>query len=159
MNQVTDQTVATDRIATHVWEGGSGEPLLLVHGNLSNGAVWREQLTLLPEGIRGIAPDLRGYGDSEAAPVDATRGLRDFADDLVALLDALGLDAVHVAGHSLGGGVALQLALDAPQRVRSLTLVAPVSPTASARRDSTARPARRTSPAPAAVPPTPSWCG
>lgn len=128
MNQVSERTLETDRLATHLWEAGSGDPLLLVHGNLSNGAVWREQLALLPAGVRGIAPDLRGYGSSDRAPVDATRGLRDYADDLAALLDALELDAVHLAGHSLGGGVALQLALDQPGRVRSLTLVAPISP-------------------------------
>jgi pimeloyl-ACP methyl ester carboxylesterase len=54
--------------------------------------------------------------------------VRDFSDDLAALLDALDLDAVHVAGHSMGGGVALQLAIDHPPRVRSLVLVAPMSP-------------------------------
>lgn len=128
MNQVTEQTVATARIATHTRQAGSGEPLLLIHGNLSDGAAWAEQLALLGDGVHGIAPDLRGFGASEPAPVDATRGLRDFADDLLALLDALGLDAIHVAGHSMGGGIALQLALDAPRRIRSLTLVAPVSP-------------------------------
>lgn len=128
MNQVSERTVATRRIATHTLQAGAGEALLLVHGNLSNATAWREQLTLLPEGVRGIAADLRGFGSGEAAPVDATRGLRDFADDLAALLDALELDAVHVAGHSMGGGVALQLALDQPERVRSLLLVAPVSP-------------------------------
>lgn len=128
MNQVTERTLATERIATHFWEAGSGVPLLLIHGNLSNGAVWREQLELLPDGVHGIAPDLRGFGSSEPAPVDATRGLRDFADDVGALLDALELDQAHVAGHSLGGGVALQLALDRPESVRSLVLVAPISP-------------------------------
>jgi pimeloyl-ACP methyl ester carboxylesterase len=128
MNQVIERTVATRRIATHTLQAGTGEPLLLVHGNLSNATAWQEQLTLLPEGVWGIAADLRGFGSGEAAPVDATRGLRDFADDLAALLDALELDAVHVAGHSMGGGVALQLALDQPERVRSLLLVAPMSP-------------------------------
>jgi pimeloyl-ACP methyl ester carboxylesterase len=130
MNRVSETTVATGRIATHLWEtGAAGDaPLLLVHGNLSNGAVWHEQLALLPAGVRGIAPDLRGFGGSEPAAVDATRGVRDWSDDLLALLDALELDAVHLAGHSLGAGPVLQLAIDAPQRVRSLMLVAPVSP-------------------------------
>jgi len=128
MNQVSERTQATERLNTHLWEAGSGEPLLAIHGNLSNGAAWREQLALLPAGVRGIAPDLRGFGSSERAPVDATRGVRDFSDDLAALLDALELDAVRLAGHSLGGAVALQFALDHPERVRSLLLVAPVSP-------------------------------
>jgi pimeloyl-ACP methyl ester carboxylesterase len=128
MGEITTRTVQTGRIDTHVREAGEVEPVLLVHGNLSDGEVWAEQLGRLPDGVRGIAPDLRGYGASEPAPVDARRGVRDFSDDLVALLDALELDAVHVAGHSLGGGVAMQLAVDHPGRVRSLTLVAPVGP-------------------------------
>lgn len=128
MNEVTERMLATERLATHLWEAGTGEPLLAIHGNLSNGAVWREQLALLPAGVRGLAPDLRGFGASERAPVDATRGVRDYVDDLVALLDALELEAAHLAGHSMGAAVALQLALDHPGRVRSIVLVAPVSP-------------------------------
>lgn len=124
----TSRTVATDRIETHLWEAGDGEPVVFVHGNLSAGAVWREQLDLLPSGFRGIAPDLRGFGESEPAPVDATRGLGDFADDVEALLDALGVDAAHLVGHSMGGGVVLHLATARPGRALSLTLVAPVSP-------------------------------
>ncbi len=121
-------TVATGRIATRVRESGSGVPALFLHGNLSAGPVWGEQLEILPDGVHGVAPDLRGFGGSEPAPVDATRGLRDFADDLRALVDALGLERVHLVGHSLGAGVVMQLACDAPELARSLTLVAPISP-------------------------------
>lgn len=109
-------------------ESGEGVPVLFVHGNLSDGLAWREQLDLLPPGFRGIAPDLRGFGRSDPAPVDATRGVGDFRDDLVALLDDLGLDAVHLVGHSLGGGVVMDLASRHPGRVLTITLVAPVSP-------------------------------
>jgi pimeloyl-ACP methyl ester carboxylesterase len=115
-------------MSLHVRESGQGVPVLFVHGNLSDGSAWREQLELLPSGFRGIAPDLRGFGRSEAAPIDATRGVGDFRDDLVALLDDLGLDAVHLVGHSLGGGVVMDLATRHPERVRTITLVAPVSP-------------------------------
>jgi pimeloyl-ACP methyl ester carboxylesterase len=120
--------VRTGRVESHVREAGSGEPVLFVHGNLSSGAVWAEQLALLPDGVRGIAVDLRGFGESEPAPVDAMRGLRDYADDLRALIEALDLVAAHVVAHSLGAGVAMQLAIDAPSLVRSLVLVAPISP-------------------------------
>ena len=62
--------------------------------------------------------------------MDATRGLRDYADDLAAAIEALGLDAVHLVGWSMGGGVVLQYLADRPgaHRVASLTLVDPVSP-------------------------------
>ena len=61
-------------------------------------------------------------------PVDATRGLRDFSDDLLALLDTLQVGRVHLFGWSMGGGVVAQATIDAPQRVASLTLQAPLSP-------------------------------
>lgn len=109
-------------------ENGEGTPVLFVHGNLSDGSAWREQLALLPDGFRGIAPDLRGFGNSDAVPVDATRGTGDFRDDLVALMDRLGLDAAHLVGHSLGGAVVMDLAARHPGRVLSITVVAPVSP-------------------------------
>ncbi|WP_344397781.1 alpha/beta hydrolase [Actinomadura alba] len=102
--------------------------MLFVHGNLSDGSAWNEQLDLLPAGFRGLAPDLRGFGRSAAAPVDATRGVGDYRDDLIALLDSLGLDAVHLVGHSLGGGVVMDLATGHPARALTITLVAPVGP-------------------------------
>jgi len=82
---------------------------------------------------RVVAPDLRGYGESDPAPVDATRGLRDFADDVAALLDGAlpffvsGARPI-VVGHSMGGGVAMQLTIDHPERVAGLLLEAPLSP-------------------------------
>jgi pimeloyl-ACP methyl ester carboxylesterase len=109
-------------------ETGEGEPVLFVHGNLSDGSAWEEQLGLLPRGFRGIAPDLRGFGASDPAPIDATRGVGDFRDDLVALLDDLGLAAAHLVGHSMGGGVVMDLAMRHPERALTITLVAPVSP-------------------------------
>src|SRR5215218_10730654 len=77
---------------------------------------------------RVLAVDLRGYGDAEPLAVDATRGVRDWADDLAALVDVLGLDRVHLVGWRMGGGVVLKYLLDAPERVASVALVAPVSP-------------------------------
>ena len=72
--------------------------------------------------------DLRGYGDAEPLRVDASRGVRDWSDDLAALVDALGLDRVHLVGWSMGAGVVLQYLLDHPDTVASVALVAPVSP-------------------------------
>ncbi|GAB3123922.1 pimeloyl-ACP methyl ester carboxylesterase [Leifsonia psychrotolerans] len=85
----------------------------------------------LPTEVSALAIDLRGFGSSETLPVDATRGLRDYADDVRAVLDALdalGVSRAHIVGWSMGAGVVLQYLLDHPDAVTSATLVAPVSP-------------------------------
>jgi pimeloyl-ACP methyl ester carboxylesterase len=82
----------------------------------------------LPYGYRGIAPDLRGYGWSEAKPANAVFGLADYAGDIQSLVETLGLTRFHLVGHSMGAGVAQQYAIDHPDRLLSLTLVDPVSP-------------------------------
>lgn len=100
--------------------------LLLIHGNVSSSLFWQPLMVALPEDIDAYAVDLRGFGDSETLPVDATRGLRDFADDVHSVVETLGLTDIDVMGWSMGGGVAMQYALDHP--VRTITLQAPVSP-------------------------------
>ena len=77
---------------------------------------------------RCIAPDIRGFGETEDLPIDATRGLRDPADDLCELLNTLGIESAHIAGWSAGAGVIMQFAIDHPERTKSLTLIAPISP-------------------------------
>jgi pimeloyl-ACP methyl ester carboxylesterase len=110
-----------------------GTPVLLIHGNCSSASFWAPLLRHLPGTLRVVAPDLRGYGTTKPAPVDATRGLRDFADDVAALLDRAELFGRAgarpvVVGHSMGGGVAMQLLVDHPDRVAGLLLEAPLSP-------------------------------
>jgi pimeloyl-ACP methyl ester carboxylesterase len=125
------QLIPTRRIRMNVLtrEGDAdGQPMLLVHGNVSSALFYQETLLALPAGFRGLAPDLRGFGDTEAAPIDATRGYRDFADDLAALVEALQLGPAHLVGWSMGGGVVLQYLIDHPALVRSVTLIDPVSP-------------------------------
>ena len=125
------QLIPTGRIQMNILTGersSYGQPVLLVHGNVSSSLFYQETLLALPSGFRGIAPDLRGFGDTEAAPIDATRGLRDFADDLAALVEAMRLGATHLVGWSMGGGIVLQYLIDHPALVRSLTLIDPVSP-------------------------------
>lgn len=126
--------IDTARYTANVLERAAADPaaptatVVFVHGNVSSSHFYQPTMLALPDDVRALAIDLRGFGDSETKPVDATRGLRDFADDVRAVLDALGLDAVHLVGWSMGGGVVLQVALDAPERVQSLTLESPVSP-------------------------------
>lgn len=127
---VSSRRIPTSRLTVNLLElrGRSGIPVLFVHGNVSSSLFWQPMMLALPEKYRPIAVDLRGFGDTDPAPVDATRGVRDFADDIAATVGALELPPAHVVGWSLGGGVVLQYLLDAPQRIASLTLVDPVSP-------------------------------
>ena len=106
-------------------------PLLLVHGNLVTGGWWRYVAAALPDDVRVVAPDLRGFGRSEAKPIDATRGLGDMVDDVRSLLVALGWadsGVVNAAGWSMGGGVLWQYAVAYPDDLASMTMIAPVSP-------------------------------
>ncbi|GHB40897.1 alpha/beta hydrolase [Pseudovibrio japonicus] len=125
------RSVRSARLTTRVLLSGpkEGVPTLFIHGNLSAATWFEETMQRLPEAYRAIAPDLRGYGGADpAAIVDATRGTKDFSEDLAALMDELGIAAAHMVGHSLGGGVLWQFLADYPQRVLSLTQVSPASP-------------------------------
>lgn len=130
---ITARSVETPRLSVNVLEREGDDPatppeqtVVLVHGNVSSALFWQELMQDLPSDLRVIAVDLRGFGATESVPVDATRGVRDFSDDLHATLDTLGIPTAHLVGWSLGGGVVMQYALDHP--VLSLTLQAPVSP-------------------------------
>jgi pimeloyl-ACP methyl ester carboxylesterase len=127
--------VPTSRLRTHVLTAGPADApvLVLVHGNVSSARFFAPTMSVLGGRYRCIAPDLRGFGLSEAAPVDARRGVRDFADDLHALLTESALvpdrqRRVSLLGWSLGGGVVLQYAIDHPDTVASIVLESPMSP-------------------------------
>ncbi len=126
---VSSHLVQTRRLRMHYLEAGAadGVPVVLVHGNLASGRFYDDVLAQAPTGYRLIAPDMRGFGDTEPLPIDATRGLRDWADDTHSLVQELGIEApVHLVGWSTGGAAVAAYALDRP--VASLTLVDPVSP-------------------------------
>jgi pimeloyl-ACP methyl ester carboxylesterase len=124
--------VDTDRLRTSCWVSGpeNGTPVLLIHGNLVTGRFWRDVADQLPDDVRVVAPDLRGFGRTEAKPIDATRGLDDWVDNIESLVKKIGWTGrkLHVGGWSLGGGVAMGYATKHPGDIASLTLVAPMSP-------------------------------
>ncbi len=97
---------------------GAGPPLLLVHGFSMDRRMWRAMLPDLTARHTVVMTDLRGFGQS-----DTPRGPYTHAGDLVGLLDALGIARVAVAGLSLGGGVAIELALNHPDRVSALIAI------------------------------------
>ena len=101
--------------------GPGGAPIVLLHGLGSSSADWALQLPVLAARHRVLAPDLRAHGRSSRPPARLT--VDAMAGDVAALLAALDSPPAHVVGLSLGGCVALVLALDHPARVRSLTLV------------------------------------
>ncbi|HEY3473240.1 MAG TPA: alpha/beta fold hydrolase, partial [Anaerolineales bacterium] len=127
---ITSKMIDTPRIQTHVLFSGpeDGTPVLFLHGNAASSTCWEEIMLKLPEGFRGIAPDLRGYGDTEDKLIDATRGMQDWVEDLIALMDALRIAKAHLVGHSLGGAVSFGLMPAASDRFLSVTLVNPSSP-------------------------------
>lgn len=128
---IEQRRVCTERLEVAYLVAGQGEtPLVLVHGNCSSSHFFQDfMLALAALGRYTVyAPDMRGYGDSETLPVDATRGVRDYSDDLASLARQLALPAFHLLGWSLGGNIAMQYTLDYPEHVYSLTLQATGSP-------------------------------
>ncbi|GAB5491276.1 MAG: alpha/beta hydrolase [Phototrophicaceae bacterium] len=128
---ITEETITSSRLSTRVLFSGdeNGIPVVFVHGNVSSATFWEETMLALPSGYRGIAPDNRGYGGADYdALIDATRGCKDWSDDLASLLDTLDIETAHVVGHSLGGAILWQFMMDYPDRIRTVTQIAPGSP-------------------------------
>ncbi len=99
---------------------GAGPPLLLLHGAMVDREYWREQIPVFATRHEVVACDLPGHG--AAPPLAGPTSIADLAREVLATLDALDLPAVRVLGHSLGGMVAQELALMAPERVSALIL-------------------------------------
>jgi len=100
---------------------GKGRPLVLVHGFPLDSSSWNEIIPLLENEFDIIAPDLRGFGQSTTLVSVYT--ISDMADDLAGLLDSIGIEKTAIAGHSMGGYVALAFARKYPGRVNGLGLI------------------------------------
>jgi pimeloyl-ACP methyl ester carboxylesterase len=115
------KTIKVNGIEIAYARRGTGNPLMLVHGFPLDHSMWNETAALLENDFDLILPDLRGFGES--ATVETPYFMDDMADDLAALLDNLGIDKIAIAGHSMGGYVALAFAKKYPNRVSALALV------------------------------------
>jgi pimeloyl-ACP methyl ester carboxylesterase len=125
------ETVQTSRLRMRYTESGphDGVPVVMIHGNLSTGRFFEHLMPGAPPSLRIIAPDMRGFGDTEQKPIDATHGLRDWADDAFALVTALGISRpAHLVGWSTGGAAIANYAMEHATSVASLTFIDPVSP-------------------------------
>jgi len=102
-------------------KGKSDNVLVLIHGNLSSSVYYLPLIERLPENLRTIAIDLRGFGDSTY--VKKVKSLKELADDVVLFLQALKIPSANICGWSLGGGVAMELAAHYPDVVKKLILI------------------------------------
>ena len=115
------KTFEHDSLAFSYIDDGSGPPVLFLHGATVTKESWAAQLEHFSRDHRVIAPDLRGHGAS--GPGDKPHTVEMYTADVLALLDKLDIEHAAVCGHSAGGFVAQQLALDHAHRVSSLVLV------------------------------------
>ncbi|MCA9897419.1 MAG: alpha/beta hydrolase [Ardenticatenaceae bacterium] len=127
---ITSQMIQTNRLKAHVLSSGptAGTAVVFVHGNVSSATFWEETMLALPDGYRGIAIDLRGYGDTEPLPINGATGMADWAADVHAVVETMSLGKHHIVGHSMGGGIVMLYAINHAADLLSITLVDPVSP-------------------------------
>jgi len=126
----THEGLTTSRLTTAYYREGehNEKKLLLIHGNVSSSVFYLPLFSALAQHFDVVAPDLRCFGESSALPVDATRGFRDWTDDLAEFTAELGWDKFAIAGWSMGGCVAMQYAIDHAEQLTGVILINPGSP-------------------------------
>ncbi|KAE8662967.1 histone-lysine N-methyltransferase ATX3-like [Hibiscus syriacus] len=121
MEKIEHRTVTTNGINMHVTSIGSGPVILFLHGFPELWYTWRHQLISLSSlGYRCVAPDLRGFGDTDAPTSAASYTVFHIVGDLVGLLDAFGVDRVFLVGHDWGAMIAWSFCQFRPDRVKAL---------------------------------------
>jgi len=131
LDGIRSSFVNTKRIKTYMLSAGESynPPIVFLHGNASASTIWEELMIELSDSYFCIAPDLRGYGNSDPNEIiDATRGMLDWVEDLESLADALKFETFHLVGHSLGGSVCWGAIPEMGRRISSVTLMAPGPP-------------------------------
>ncbi len=129
---VTHRYVQAGEVRLHVAEAGAGPPLVLLHGWPQHWWCWRFLIPRLAAHYRVLAPDLRGWGFSEAPPGRYAKAT--LAADIIALLDAEGLEQVKIISHDWGAYASFLLALEHPERIERLVALDIVPPWPGARR-------------------------
>ncbi len=110
-----------DDIDIHFKDHGEGKPVVLLHGLALDGSIWNEVVKLYADQARFIVPDLRGHGKTSIG--NANGSLEQFADDLFAMVNSLGLEKFTLVGHSMGGYIALAFAKKYPEKLEGLVMV------------------------------------
>jgi 2-hydroxymuconate-semialdehyde hydrolase len=124
-NPEIGKSILANGIQTNYHEYGQGEPVLLIHGSgpgVTGWANWRLTIPALAENFHVIAPDIVGFGYTER-PADVQYNMETWLNHILGFMDALDIEKAHVVGNSFGGGLALAMAIRAPQRVGRLVLM------------------------------------
>jgi pimeloyl-ACP methyl ester carboxylesterase len=121
MNDIQSKTIKIDGREIHYYKAGQGEPLVVIHGGGGDARTWWKNISELAEKYTVYAPDLPGYGGSQ--PLDGDYFIPELADFVGSFASNLGLETFYLVGHSLGGGVALNYALESPHKIKKLVLV------------------------------------
>lgn len=119
---MVDQTMIVNGLHYALSVDGRGDPLLLLHGFTGRGGNWAELCALLSQRFTTIMLDLPGHGDTESPSGPERYRMERCAEDIATILDRLGFDTTHLMGYSMGGRLALYLALNMQRRFRSLIL-------------------------------------
>jgi pimeloyl-ACP methyl ester carboxylesterase len=128
---VTTRTIDANGVSLNVLDEGDGHPVLLLHGFPDSSHLWRNQIPALVEaGFRAVAPDQRGFGESDRPDAVDAYALPNMLGDVVAVLDTLDVERVSVVGHDWGAAVAWGTAAFLPDRVDRLVAISVGHPAA-----------------------------
>ncbi len=121
---LTSEDVEVNGVRLRLHSAGTGDPVILLHGFPDSHLLWRHQIpALVAAGHRVLAPDLRGFGESDRPEDTAGYRMPNLVADVTGLLDHAGVDRAAVVGHDWGAGLAWQVALRAPERVQRLAVL------------------------------------
>ena len=121
MIDISSRHIKVEGHDVHYFTAGKGDPVVVIHGGGGDARTWLRNIEELSSSYTVYAPDLPGYGDSQ--PLNGRYYIPELTDFLDDFSDNLGLERFHLVGHSLGGGVALNYALNSPHRIKKLVLV------------------------------------
>jgi 4,5:9,10-diseco-3-hydroxy-5,9,17-trioxoandrosta-1(10),2-diene-4-oate hydrolase len=121
MNNIQSKNIKVDGLNVHYYTAGEGDPLVVIHGGGGDARSWQHNISDLSRKYAVYAPDLPGYGLTQ--PLKGKYNIPELADFVEKFTKKLGLKKFSVVGHSLGGGVALNLALKFPALIKKLVLV------------------------------------
>ena len=121
LSEIHSENIKVGGLDVHYLTGGEGEPLVVIHGGGDSARAWLDNLEELSERYTVYAPDLPGFGHSQ--PISDSFHVSEFVEFVGGFTHSLGLKRFHLVGHSLGGGIALQFALESPRKIERLVLI------------------------------------
>ena len=121
MDNMCSHKIQVNGLDVRYYTAGQGDPLVVIHGGAGDARTWMKNIVALAERYTVYAPDLPGFGDSQ--PLAGEYYIPELAEFVGSFSDCLELENFHLVGHSLGGGIALNYALESPHKIKKLVLV------------------------------------